>query len=134
VIYCSPLRRCRQTLLAAIPGADLRSVRLDDRLMEPQGVAICNRRVELDVLRLQVPAGWCLDGVRALNPFDILAEGRTVSEARVRSFKETELAGLPRGSRVLVVGHHDWIQTWFRLNGGRSVSLGNCEWATDEVR
>ena len=142
-IYCSPLRRCQQTLLTAGPGADRRLVRLDDRLMEPQGAAICNRRAEREELRRQVPAGWCLDGVRALNPFDVLTEGGTVGadghtgfEARVRAFTESELVGLPRGSRVLVVGHHDWIRTWFRLyrpESGSGVSLGNCEWVTAEV-
>lgn len=140
VIYCSPLRRCCQTLLGVMAGVDLRPVILDDRLMEPQGDAICNRRAEVDDLRRAAPAAWRLSGVGLTNPFDILAEGGSVGdeghrgfEQRVRSFTEEVLRRVPSGSSVLVVSHHDWIRTWFRLFGpsGRgSVSLGNCEWVS----
>ncbi len=140
VIFCSPLRRCRETLVGAVAGAEKRAVRIDDRLMEPQGVAICNRRAELGDLRAAVPVGWCLDGVRAMNPYDVLEEGGTVGtdghggfETRVRAFTEGVLAAVP-AERVLVVAHHDWIRTWFRLYAPErgTVSLGNCEWITAE--
>jgi broad specificity phosphatase PhoE len=136
-VFCSPLQRCRQTLLGVMPGVDRFPVRLDDRLMEPQGSAICNRRAELEDLRRAVPPPWNLEGVPRVNPYDVLEEGGTVwddghagFERRVRDFTESVLRRQPAGSRVLVVSHHDWIRTWFRLyEAGRGgVSLGNCEW------
>jgi broad specificity phosphatase PhoE len=140
-IFCSPLRRCRQTLLEAVPGADRFPVRLDDRLMEPQGAAICNRRAELEEIR--APTIWSLEGVGRVNPYDLLSEGGTVGEAghggferRVREFTEAVLCRQAAGGRVLVVAHHDWIRAWFRLyepeRGG--ISIGNCEWVTTDVR
>lgn len=139
MIYCSPLRRCYQTLLGVLAGVELRPVFLEDRLMEPQGEAICNRRAEWDDLQRSAPSAWCLTGIGLTNPFDVLTEGGSVGdeghigfEHRVRAFTEDVLRRIPTGSHVLVVTHHDWIRTWFRLFGqGRgSVSLGNCEWVS----
>jgi broad specificity phosphatase PhoE len=142
LIFCSPLLRCRQTLLETVPGAERFPVLLDDRLMEPQGTAICNRRAEREDLRGSVPAVWRLDGMNTVNPYDVLEEGGTVGEdghggfeRRVRSFTGDRIALIPEGARVLVVAHHDWIRAWFRLfEPGRGVvSLGNCEWVTAEL-
>lgn len=140
-VYCSPLRRCRQTLRFGVPGADLLPVVLDDRLMEPQGVAICNRRAERR--EMDTPARWLLTGVAAANPWDVASEGISIGdssdgdaafEARVRRFTEELLARHP-GGRVLVVSHHDWICTWCRQwCGENDVSLGNCEWVVRAVK
>ena len=43
-IYCSPMKRCRDTLMQVMPASKDRPVRLDDRIMETQGGAACNRR------------------------------------------------------------------------------------------
>jgi len=144
-VYCSPLRRCYQTLLGVLPRVEYWSgdVTLDDRLMEPQGEAICNRRAEREDVLRQVPTGWSLEGVGRTNPYDQWMEGGTVHdeghagfERRVREFTEQVLGRLPEGTRVLVVAHHDWIRTWFRLyepeRGG--VSLGNCDWVTVSLK
>jgi broad specificity phosphatase PhoE len=111
--------------------------------MEPQGEAICNRRAEREEVLRSLPVGWSLKGVGQANPYDLWMEGGTVHdeghagfELRVREFTEEVLRRLPDGSRVLVVAHHDWIRTWFRIfeseRGG--VSLGNCDWITTVVR
>lgn len=134
-IYCSPLRRCRQTLRFGVPGADAHRVILDDRLMEPQGAAICNRRAEKRTLAIDISPRWSLEGVAAINPWDTAAEGTSVSEegdsaafdARVRSFTDELMARHPVG-RVLLVTHHDWIRAWFRIYRGERVSVGNAEW------
>jgi broad specificity phosphatase PhoE len=140
-IYCSPLRRCRQTLLSIYPAAIQWPVSLDDRLMEPQGEAICNRRAELSDLMTEM-AGWrwSLLGVAANNPFDWWVEGGSVGDeghgrfdARVRDFTEMIRSRYSAGSIVVVVAHHDWIRTWFRLFEGRPVSLANCEWVIGQL-
>ncbi len=130
VIYCSPLQRCRQTLALLLGDSGAR-VLLDDRLMEPQGSAIVNRRAEWDDLKAAVPPGWDLERVGLTNPYDQWIEGGTVGEdghahfdARVRAWTE-EMCRRSPGKRVLVVTHHDWIASWFRQFGGRRVSVGN---------
>jgi broad specificity phosphatase PhoE len=139
VICCSPLQRCRQTLGLLLGvggsstfGATRAQVLLDDRLMEPQGSAIVNRRAEWQDLRDSVPTGWDLERVGLTNPYDQWVEGGTVGEdghghfdARVRAWTEEMCRRYP-GRRLLVVTHHDWIASWFRqFSGGRRVSVAN---------
>jgi broad specificity phosphatase PhoE len=138
LVACSPLRRCRQTLRFGVPGADLLPVLLDDRLMEPQGAAICNRRAERRELSMEIPARWSLEGVAVANPWDTATEGINVHgenaefDARVREFTEEVLARGVR--RVLIVTHHDWIRAWCRIyHGEMDVSVGNCEWIVRAV-
>lgn len=124
-VYCSPLRRCRQTLLGAAPGCG--PVTLDDRLMEPQGAHPCNRRIEREALANAVSAEWSLGGVAEKNPYDAPYESRTAFAARVRDVAAAIAARHATDDRVLVVTHHDWVQTWFREHLGISVSLRNAE-------
>lgn len=141
-IWCSPLQRCRQTLTLLLGDmVRIARVSLDDRLMEPQGSAIVNRRMELEDLKRVVPAVWDLDRVGAVNPFELWVEGGSVGEEghagfdrRVRAWTEEMCRRWPTG-RILVVTHHDWIASWFRLFGeGRMVSLGNAEWVTATLK
>jgi broad specificity phosphatase PhoE len=121
------------------PAAETLPVRLDDRLMEPQGVAVCNRRIELPLLREAVPAAWNLDGVAELNPYFVLSEGGTISEMKTATFEQricdftNMLLREHAGQHVLVVSHHDWIRVWFRLFKEEHVSLENCETRTVTV-
>ena len=133
VIYCSPLRRCRQTLCTVLPTTNDGIVYLDDRLMEPQGLAVCNRRAERPVVIASSPPNWDFTGVAENNPFDTLKEGYSTAVLampefcdRVRDFMK-DLEARHEGQTVLIVGHHDWIRTWFRLFKGALVSPRNCE-------
>jgi broad specificity phosphatase PhoE len=117
--------------------ARIARVFLDDRLMEPQGSGIVNRRAEWPVLSASVPAQWDTTHVGAVNPFDVWVEGGSVGEEghdgfdrRVRTWTEEVHRRWPTG-RILVVTHHDWIASWFRQFGvaeRRRVSLRNAEW------
>lgn len=138
-IFCSPLRRCRQTLLLAMPESRYCPVILDDRLMEPQGDAACNRRQEKNEISGNIPEAWLFDGgVNEENPFCSLKEGYSMAgqgfdnfSSRVRNFTEWLLSGggcdTYRGKKILIVGHHDWIKTWHILYKGFAVSPTNCE-------
>ena len=120
VIYCSPLKRCRQTLMNVIPASATWPVRLDDRLMEPQS-HVCNHRIEKDALLRVCPPAWDLIGVAEVNPKD--APESIV--ARIRAFTADVLARHP-GQRVLVVSHFTWIQNWFRIFKKERVEPPNC--------
>lgn len=121
VIYCSPLRRCRQTLLGVLPIAAEIGVRVDDRLMEPQS-HVCNHRIErADLVRVCPPA-WSLDGVAEANPKD--GGGDSIVK-RIREWTAEVLSTHP-GQRVLVVSHFTWIQNWFRIFKREVVAPENC--------
>lgn len=141
VIYCSPLRRCRQTLLGVLPFAESLAVRLDDRLMEPQS-HVCNHRAELDDLAYVCPSAWSLERVAERNP-SLVSLGRTNLSPletgarnpkdggadsivkRIREWTAEMLARHP-GQRVLVISHYTWIQNWFRIFKRERVAPANC--------
>ena len=119
-IYCSPLRRCQQTLLGIIPAAQTWPVYLDDRLMEPQ-LHICNHRSEREEVAQECPPAWNLDGVGEVNPKD-MPESVVL---RIRAFTAEILARHP-GQRVLIVSHFTWICNWFRIFKRELVEPPNC--------
>jgi len=119
VIYCSPLKRCMQTLRYVLPDADARVVRLDDHLMEPQGSHVCNKRASREEIAVSVPTAWCYKGVDRHHPFDTWAAeaGNKVTTHftnRVRYTTERMMRFHP-GQRILVIAHYQWIRTWFKL-------------------
>jgi len=123
-VYCSPIRRCRQTLLAVLPEAADLPVRIDDRVMETQGIAYCNKRSERADVIAASPSAWDFSGVAETNPFDILKESYSMDVsampeicARVRDFMGY-LTTNHADETILIVGHHDWIRTWFYLYKG----------------
>ena len=133
-IYCSPLRRCRGTLLGIVSDAGTRSVILDDRLMEPQGQAICNRRSERRAILGEIPPAWICN-IAEHNPYDCSSEEYDVDEVfmpkfcnRVRAF--TEELRRSNHEHVIVVSHHDWIRVWFWLYKRERVSVANCCFVT----
>ena len=130
VIYCSPLRRCRNSLLSAIPDADTWPVLLDDRLMEPQGFHVCNRRRNRLTVREESPVVWSTQAVGPINPYTGWRETEGSASAnfygRIRAF--TESVVVSGATRVLVVSHHEWIRRWFEIyHGTEDVSPANAE-------
>ena len=128
-VYCSPLRRCRQTLcgVAQTDFADRQLVFLDDRLMEPQGAHPCNRRIDTASLRAAVPATWNLDGVADENPYTAGEESRDAFRQRVVDWSAAMAGWHDDDHRILIIAHHDWIRDWFQVHQGRTVSLRNAE-------
>lgn len=123
-IYCSPLRRCRQTLTAT--GAQ-GPVCLDDRLMEPQGTHLCNRRIAReDIVRI-IPPTWDATGVAEENPFGTEQEAPHHFLARVREATSDIIARHTDDQRILIVAHHEWIKYWFSEHLGINVSPRNAE-------
>ena len=116
-VFCSPLRRCRASLLAALPEAETWPVALDDRLMEPQSTHICNRRRNRLAIRESVPDSWSTTAICSINPYtrwrELDGSATPSFYARVREFTESVIASESR--RVLVVSHHEWIRRWFEV-------------------
>jgi broad specificity phosphatase PhoE len=125
-IYCSPLRRCRETLMTAIDGVRYRPVIVDDRIMEPQGY-ICNRRLERDSIVREIgDMPWSVQGVSDENPYS----GSETYEhfcRRIIAFTDHVVTLSKEGSSILIVSHHEWIRTWFTLYKQKQVSPANAQ-------
>ena len=119
-IFCSPLQRCIQTLLGVAPAAHELPVLLDDRLMEPQGSDICNKRIEKS--ELIIPLSWNTDNVAEVNPWDF----KDSLHERVISATEDILRSYP-DANILIVSHCQWIREWFKTYKQEEVLLKNCE-------
>jgi broad specificity phosphatase PhoE len=131
VVYCSPLKRCMQTLRGVLPDANERTVHLDDHLMEPQGSHICNKRASREEIAVSVPATWTIKGVERHDPFVAWSAEAGNQETvhfvnRVRYMTERMLRLHP-GKRILVIAHYQWIRTWFRLYMDMDIRPANCQ-------
>ena len=133
-VYCSPLQRCRQTLIGFMPASNEMQIHLDDRLMEPQGSAVCNKRAERLSVIQSSPPSWDASGVSECNPFDSARDGYSSDiglansfYTRVRGFTESMAAAYEDDHVILIVTHHDWIRTWFSIYTRLDVSARNCE-------
>lgn len=131
IIYCSPLTRCMQTLRTIRPTATTQSVVLDDRLMEPQGSHICNRRAERADIVDDAPTLWDLSGIEEANPYDewkAESIGHTSEHfiARIRAITE-EIRQTHRGKRILIISHYRWIHAWFECYKHTDIHPANCQ-------
>lgn len=71
-IYCSPMRRCRATLLSSMPSAEGRCVHVVDALIEqPAGHNICDKRLERDFVVAPCPCTISDTGAPADNFRDL---------------------------------------------------------------
>jgi probable phosphoglycerate mutase len=123
-IYCSPLRRCRHTLLGVYPLSETLPVILDDRLMEqPCGGNICDRRLEKSEILPTFPPSW--DHSKVLDKYLWIKDIDKDIE-KIKSFTE-ELKNKHQNQNILIVSHGTWIYRWFALMKYESVILDNCK-------
>jgi broad specificity phosphatase PhoE len=118
-IYCSPARRCVETLLAAIPGAADLPVIVDWRLLEGRGWAIFNE--VRDVSEVAWPAAWNIEAAG-----DERADLESVDDVTARG-RSWWFDTYESSSRALVVTHGLWMSLWFAEICGQDVRFANCE-------
>jgi broad specificity phosphatase PhoE len=121
-IYCSPMRRCRATLLSSMPSAEERCVHVVDALIEqPAGHNMCDKRLERDFVVASSPSLWNCDDVADVNPF-IKRSGAEEKKAIIDFIDSIR----GHGGTILLVTHYTWIYNMTKLVLGRHVSLDNC--------
>jgi len=123
-IYCSPLRRCRKTLLGVYPRSSELPVILDDRLLEqPCGGNICDKRLPKEEILQTFPESWCHERVS-----DTLIWQRDDKNdmEKIKSFTD-DLLKNHKDTTVLVVCHGTWIQRWTQLYKSEHVFIENCK-------
>ena len=121
-IYCSPLRRCRSTLLGIYPESETMPVILDDRLMElPCGLNICDKRLEKSDMIL--PKNWDNSNISEINPWIVDSNEDT---EKIKSFTN-DLVNKHKCHTVLIVGHGNWNYRWFNIYSDKDIYLNNCQ-------
>lgn len=120
-IYCSPARRCRETLMDIYPAAAEQSVRVDCRLAEGRGWAEFN---ELAILNpMEWPALW--DLTRAAECRERLESIGEVSR-RMQGWW-IDVSDTVTDGEILVVTHKWPIQLWARDWPEVYVEPENCK-------
>ena len=129
-IYCSPLRRCRNTLLGVYPQSELHPVVLDDRLMEqPCGGNICDKRLEKSEILPSFPKSWDHTNVSDINDWSLNYDA---DAKKINTFTE-DLKNKHDGQNVLIVSHGTWIHRWFFTKKWTIVNLDNCKVARTTI-
>lgn len=122
-VYCSPLRRCRATLLGIYPSSENLPVILDDRLMEqPCGLNICDKRLEKS--DMVFPGAWNSSNVSEITPWTI---DENADIDKIKTFTTELLNKHKTGGKILIVSHGNWIYKWFKMYTNKEVRLNNCQ-------
>jgi probable phosphoglycerate mutase len=132
-IYSSPSTRCIETLNHFISNNQSfnnnnKIIVLDDRLMEPQGVHICNNRKE----RIEIEKflseydnkTYDLKNV-SLN-YNPKYESKNQTINKIVSFID-DLKKTCNDETILVVSHYGWLNTFFEIATGKGHAFFNCE-------
>jgi broad specificity phosphatase PhoE len=125
-IYCSPLKRCRQTLKEVYPRAIYRDVKVDDRLLEqPYGLHISNHRQEYIDVQRSSPKYWDCTNVAKENPFRVLHKKDEYEI--IRNFIKM-IVQAHANQTVLIVSHGRWISRFLKIFYHMAhVHISNCE-------
>ena len=127
-IYCSPMRRCRQTLLGVYPQAANMNVQVDDRLIEqPTGVNISDHRFERNTIVANSPPSWDLSKVAENNPFLVRSVTRDAENIRTITQEIFKNYSSQNGT-VLIVAHGMWIGRWLEMYQDHCQFINNCEY------
>jgi broad specificity phosphatase PhoE len=125
-IYCSPLQRCIQTCDNCIDTNI--HILLDDRLMEPQGEHLCNKRKQIPCLKkllLDMSNKYALYNINDEYKFD--KETNCDVLKRITDFVGELKSKYNKNDNILIITHHDWLYQFFKFITGTSYSFKNCE-------
>jgi broad specificity phosphatase PhoE len=124
-IYCSPLKRCCETLKLVCPHSVYLAVKVDDRLIEhPYGQHISNLRPAKSEISRTVPVAWDCSNVAELNPFYIK---ETADEYQIIRDFIAEILKKHPSENVLIVTHGLWISRFIEIYSGEKRYVANCE-------
>jgi len=125
-IFCSPLRRCRNTLLAVLPESESFPVTLDDRLLElPLGLNLCDRRLEREEILKTCPESWITKQVGEKNPCEPQTSNYELSLIQdfIVDVRRKNIVG-----NILLVSHGNWIERFLHVYKLKPQFLENCQY------
>ena len=128
-IYCSSSSRCIQTCDFSIDTNLI--IKLDDRLMEPQGIHICNKRkikTEINTFLLTIKNKFEFFNVtdnyddRFNNP-----ESHDEVLLRITDFIDHLKNKYKNKDNILIVTHYDWLFHFYSIFYNKPYGFNNCE-------
>jgi len=123
-IFCSPMRRCKQTLLNIYPQSQTEPVILDDRLIEqPQGDHLSDKRLDKNDYNSYTPMRWNTRLVSEINPFKLDSNKDNDNIINFTNFIQNRYSN----SKVLIVTHGRWLNKWFKIYKNQNKWFNNCE-------
>ena len=123
-IFCSPMRRCKQTLLNIYPQSQTESVILDDRLIEqPQGNHLSDMRLGKYDLNTYTPIMWNTRLVSDINPFRL---DENKDKDNIINFTHY-VRSRYLNCKVLIVTHGRWLNRWFNKYKNQDKWFNNIE-------
>jgi len=138
-IYCSPLKRCIETIDNLLSTSKIITdtvyrtsknefINLDDRLMEPQGDHICNKRHEkVEIQKYVSKFNKMFDLINVSLNYEFNNESEIDINNRIKSFISDIKTTHNNDDNILIVTHHDWLKYFFKIFTGKEVSFNNCE-------
>lgn len=126
--YSSPLSRCIQTLDNIISKDII--INLDDRLIEPQGFHICNKRKDKKVLinSIKTICYKNCDFSKIKEKYNFDFEMNIEINNRIINFiNEIKLKHKNTNNNILLVTHHDWINHFYKIYFNKNINFKNCE-------
>ena len=129
-ICCSPAWRCIETLENLFENTELNKYTyLFDDLMEPQGEHICNKRKNFQELFdycLKQKNIYNLTNINKYYNFDKEIHQNFIERTN-NFYKYLQILKLNKNKNILVVGHYDWINSFFKYNFNIDYYPKNCE-------
>lgn len=123
-IFCSPMRRCKQTLLNIYPQSQTERVIVDDRLIEqPQGDHFSDMRLDKYDHNTYTPMRWNTRLVSEINPFRLDKEKDAINIINFTKFIQAKYSNC----KILIVTHGRWLNNWFKIYKNQNKWFNNCE-------
>jgi broad specificity phosphatase PhoE len=123
-VFCSPMRRCKQTLLNIYPQSQTETVILDDRLIEqPQGDHLSDKRLDKNDYNSYTPMMWNTRLVSEVNPYKLDKNRDDNSIINFTNF----ILNRYSNCKVLIVTHGRWLNRWFNKYKNQNRWFNNCE-------
>ena len=123
-IFCSPMRRCKQTLLNIYPKSQTERVIVDDRLIEqPQGDHLSDKRLDKNDYTSYTPMRWNTRLVSEINPFKLDREKDEINIINFTKFIQAKYSNC----KILIITHGRWLNNWFKIYKNQNKWFNNCE-------
>jgi broad specificity phosphatase PhoE len=128
-IYCSSSSRCIQTCDFSIDTNLI--IKLDDRLMEPQGIHICNKRkIKNDISNFLLSAKNKFDFFNVTDNYDDRFNNPESNEeftTRIKNFINHLKNNYENEDNILIITHYDWLFHFYSILYNIPYGFNNCE-------
>lgn len=139
-LYCSPLIRCIETMSNVLNQNDnflnhKITINLDDRIMEPQGFHICNKRKEKnDLIEYLKNFSKDFDLKNVSEEYKFNFETKQMTQNKITNFIDFIKQTNDDNDTILVSTHYDWLYNFFEMTTGNGIEFLNCEFKIIELK